>query len=192
MHSGTFNVCCVLPAPESPSTRFRTMMAPSRAKFTKPQQRLAKSSTNGRASTARLLGSALLLSHLWLFIRSQLPGFPIGFLIWLLRRVPCLFQKRSVGAGGSVVLGARSAPHRGSAGDRVAIVANEDRPASWDASKLEVPVSELRRLAKVNHMVGTKPSIARRLLRTFIGFFIAAFIGVGATLAWQRHNRRRN
>ena len=78
-------------------------------------------------------------------------------------------------------------PDRGSAGDRVAIVANEDRHASWDASKLEVPVSELRRLAKVNHMVDTKPSIAQRLLRTFIGFFIAASIGVGATLAWQRH-----
>ena len=78
-------------------------------------------------------------------------------------------------------------PDRGSARDRVAIVANEDRHASWDASKLEVPVSELRRLAKVNHMVGTKPSIARRLLRTLIGFFIAASIGVGATLAWQRY-----
>lgn len=77
--------------------------------------------------------------------------------------------------------------NRGSSGDRIAIVANEDRHASWDASKLEVPVSELRRLAKVNHMVGTKPSIASRLLRTLIGFFIAASIGVGATLAWQHH-----
>ena len=37
-------------------------------------------------------------------------------------------------------------------------------------------------------MVGTKPSIAGRLLRTLIGFFIAASIGVGATLAWQRHS----
>jgi hypothetical protein len=72
-------------------------------------------------------------------------------------------------------------------GDRVAIVANEDRRISGDASKLEVPVPELKRLAKANHMVGTKPSIARRLFRTLFNFFVAASIGVGGTLAWQRY-----
>jgi len=71
-------------------------------------------------------------------------------------------------------------------------VAKGDRHASWDASELEIPVSELRRLAKVNHMVGTKPSIARRLSRTLVGFLIAASIGVGATLAWQRHSDETN
>jgi hypothetical protein len=78
-------------------------------------------------------------------------------------------------------------PHPDRFGDRVAIIANEDRSTSWDASKLEVPVSELKRLAKVNHMGGTKPSIARRLLRIVSSFLIAASIGVGATLAWQRY-----
>ena len=143
--------------------------------------------------TAHLLGSALLLSHLWLFIRPQLPGFPIGFVIWLLRRVPSLFQRRS---------GRRWRKRCPWRAIRTPIVVQpvtalrswqmRIATASWDASKLEVPVSELRRLAKVNHMVGTKPSIARRLLRTLIGFFIAASIGVGATLAWQRHSDETN
>jgi hypothetical protein len=117
-----------------------------------------------------------------------MPGFPHWACDMATSQGPVLVPKEKRSALEETLFLARDPhPDRGSSDDRVAIVAKENRHASWDASKLEVPVSELRRLAKVNQMVGTKPSIARRLLRTLIGFFIAASIGVGATLAWQRH-----
>jgi hypothetical protein len=83
-------------------------------------------------------------------------------------------------------------PSRGSSGSPVGIVAEEARHASWEASKLEIPVTELRRLAKINHSAGTQPPIGRRVLRALIGFIIAASIGVGATVTWQHHGDEAN
>ena len=55
-----------------------------------------------------------------------------------------------------------------------------------DASNFEIPVEELRRLAN-NHTARIRPSVGRRLLRTFFSFLIAASVGVAATVAWQHH-----
>jgi hypothetical protein len=74
-------------------------------------------------------------------------------------------------------------------GDRVVSVAKDDRNAQGDAGNIEIPVGELRRLAKANHVVGSKPSFTGRLSRTFIVFCFAASTGVGATLAWQSYSR---
>jgi len=40
---------------------------------------------------------------------------------------------------------------------------------------------------KDDHIASNRSSIGRRILRSLIGFSIAALIGVGATLAWQSH-----
>jgi hypothetical protein len=41
---------------------------------------------------------------------------------------------------------------------------------------------------KGDNVASDRPSIGRRIFRTFTLFFIAVLIGVGATLAWQSHS----
>lgn len=83
-----------------------------------------------------------------------------------------------------------SAPERGAASsfDNAvsAILPEKERRNYPDASKFEIPVEELRRLAN-NRGAPIRSSSGRRLLRTFFGFLIAASVGVLATVAWQ-HN----
>src|ERR1700694_3311286 len=41
---------------------------------------------------------------------------------------------------------------------------------------------------KDNQVASDRPSVGRRIFRTLTRFFIAVFIGVGGTLAWQFHS----
>lgn len=53
-------------------------------------------------------------------------------------------------------------------------------------------VPEWPRRPDGNESTGKRPSIGRRIIRTLSRFFIAALIGVGATLAWQSHGDEAN
>src|SRR6476620_9437467 len=55
------------------------------------------------------------------------------------------------------------------------------------ANSPEIPVAELRWLAKNRQVASTNASIGRRMFRPVGRFCIAVLIGVGATLAWQSH-----
>ena len=59
------------------------------------------------------------------------------------------------------------------------------------ANSPEIPIAELKRLARDNRAAG-RPSIGRRMIRAVARFCIAALIGVGATLAWQSHGDQAN
>jgi hypothetical protein len=99
---------------------------------------------------------------------------------------PVIVPKEKLSAVEEVLLSSTRDPKSGvSFEDRDGTVGEQYLRASSEASELEIPVTELRKLAKDNSVTTTKPSIGRRVLRTFIGFFIAASIGVGATVAWQ-------
>jgi hypothetical protein len=71
------------------------------------------------------------------------------------------------------------------------LLVGEERRTDPGASKFEIPVEELRRLAN-NHASPIRPSIGRRLLRTFFSFLIAVSVGVAATVAWQHHGDEAN
>jgi len=102
---------------------------------------------------------------------------------------PVLVPKEKLSAVEEALLSSTRDPKSGvSFDDRVGTVGEQVRRASSEASELEISVTELRKLAKDNSVTTTKLSIGRRVLRTVIGFFIAASIGVGATVAWQSHD----
>jgi hypothetical protein len=64
---------------------------------------------------------------------------------------------------------------------------------SSDAGNLEIPVTELRKLAAQQDYAGApRPSTGRRVLRRVTGFFIAASIGVGASASWQSYGDEVN
>jgi len=102
---------------------------------------------------------------------------------------PVLVPKEKLSAVEEALLSSTRDPKSGvSFDDRVGTVGEQVRRASSEASELEISVTELRKLAKDNSVTTTKPSIGRRVLRTVIGFFIAASIGAWATVAWQSHD----
>jgi hypothetical protein len=68
---------------------------------------------------------------------------------------------------------------RESSDPRIRIVSGANPP--------ELPVAELRWLAKNNQVASNNPSIFRRMFRVVGRFCIAVVIGIGATLAWQSH-----
>ena len=59
---------------------------------------------------------------------------------------------------------------------------SDQRTGMWP-NKPSIHPSSLRDSQVASH----RPSVGRRILRTLTRFFIAALIGVGATLAWQSH-----
>jgi hypothetical protein len=102
---------------------------------------------------------------------------------------PVLVPKEKLSAVEEALLSSTRDPKSGvSFDDRVGTVGEQVRRASSEASELEISVTELRKLAKDNSVTTTKPSIGRRVLRTAIGFYIAASIGAWATVAWQPHD----
>jgi hypothetical protein len=102
---------------------------------------------------------------------------------------PVLVPKEKLSAVEEVFLSSTRDPKSDvSFDDRVGTAGEQIRRASSEASELEISVTELRKLAKDNSVTTTKPSIGRHVLRTVIGFCIAASIGVGATVAWQPHD----
>lgn len=100
---------------------------------------------------------------------------------------PVLVQKERLSALEEALSLARN-QQRDRRDDRPLSARELNPPVSADPGQLEIPVPELRKLAaQYDYVEGLRRPMGRRALRTAIGFFISASIGVAATLAWQSY-----